>query len=371
MFNRATPGLPLTVMVLLSAGCGMVTTGEPWSTKNLSTPVGATDAARLHVEVAPEGRNPAALDPHEHLRDTALQILRQAADAEYALLRANSIEAMQYAPEHLDPLVRRGLVDDNRGVRFVAAMTIGQYRMDSLAHLLEPLLRDESESVQAAAIYGLRRCEKTVDLTPLSSMIVSDDPEVRANAAVVLGDLGNPTAVPVIRQAVGRGMDRVNAAKVKMVDLQLAEALVKLGEDRHIEAIRAALFAPAEQAELTAIACMMCGRLRDERTVPNLIRLARLTGQFQQPAEVRMAATWALAHIDPASSTTDVPMEYVASRQYQLRMQAALTLGEIGLPAALGALATLLADDNPLVQVAAASAVLQVLDPEASRRNQL
>lgn len=359
------------VLVLHGAGCAMVTTGEPWSTKELSTPVGAANAASLHVELTTRTRSPDTRTSQEHLRDRALQILRQAADAEYSLLRANAIEAMQFAPEHLDPLVRRGLVDDNRGVRFVAAMTIGEYRMDSLAHLLEPLLHDESESVHAAAIYALKRCAKTADLTPLSSMIVSDDPEVRANAAVVLGDLGNSTAVPVIRQALGRGMDRVNAAKVKMVDLQLAEALVKLGEVRQIEAIRAALFAPAEEAELTALACMMCARLRDERAVPNLIRLARLTGQFQQPAEVRMAATWALAHIDPARTTTEVPMEYVTSTQYQLRVQAALTLGEIGDSASLGVLTTMLADGNPLVQVAAASAVLQVLNPEASRRNRL
>ena len=116
---------------------------------------------------------------------------------------------------------------------------------------------------------------------------------------------------------------------------------------------------------------MMCARLRDERAVPNLIRLARLTGQFQQPAEVRMAATWALAHINPAGTTTEVPMEYVTSTQYQLRVQAALTLGEIGDSASLGVLTTMLADGNPLVQVAAASAVLQVLNPAASRRNRL
>jgi len=358
-------------IALFGIGCGMVTTGEPWSTKELSTPVGAANAASLHVEFAAETRNPDARSSQEQLRDSALQILRQAADAEYSLLRANAIEAMQFAPEHLDPLVRRGLVDDNRGVRFVAAMTIGEYRMDHLAHLLEPLLHDESESVHAAAIYGLKRCDKAADLTPLSSMIVSDDPEVRANAAVVLGDLGNSTAVPVIQQALGRGMDRVNSAKVKMVDLQLAEALVKLGEVRQIEAIRAALFAPPEEAELTALACMMCARLHDERTVPNLIRLARLTGQFQQPAEVRMAATWALAHVDPTGTTTKVPMEYVTSTQYQLRMQAALTLGEIGDPASFGVLTTLLADENPMVQVAAASAVLQLLNPEANRRNRL
>jgi hypothetical protein len=158
-------------------------------------------------------------------------------------------------------------------------------------------------------------------------------------------------------------MDRVNAAKVKIVDLQLAEALVNLGEDRQLEVIRAALFAPSEEGELTALACMICGRLHDERTVPDLIRLARITGQFQQPAEVRMAATWALARIDVMHALSEVPMGYLSDPQYQLRVQAALTLGEIGDPALLPALTTSMSDENPLVQVAAATAVLQILNP--------
>jgi len=351
----------LTAAALLGAGCDvMVTTGEPWSTKDQT--VGPPLAsASLHVPPMPQSQNPDA-----GLAGTALGILQEASIAPYPQLRANAIEGLQFAPEHLDPLVRRGLVDENRGVRFVAAMTIGRHRMEAIAHLLAPLLRDESESVQAAAIYGLKRCGKTVDLSPLATLILSDDPDVRANAALVLGDLGNASAVPVIQRAVGRGMSRVNAAKIKLVDLQLAEALVKLGEEQQIDGIRAALFAPAEEGELTAVACMMSGRLRDERTVPNLVRLARMTGEFQQPAEVRMAATWGLARIDPAMALVDVPMQYVTSDGYQLRLQAAMTLGEIGNPGSLATLSTLMGDQNPRVQVAAASAILQILRPSAS-----
>ncbi len=364
---KAVLMIELAAVASLGTGCDMmVTTGEPWSTKDQSTAGGPLALASLHVEPMPLSQN-----PETGLFDTALGILRQASTAEYPQLRANAIEGLQSAPRHLDAPVRRGLVDENRGVRFVAAMTIGEYRMQDLAHLLEPLLRDESESVQAAAIYGLKRCGKSVDLSPLANLILSDDPEVRANAALVLGDLGNASAIPVIERAVGRGMSRVNAAKIKLVHLQLAEALVKLGVERQIEAIRAALFAPAEEGELTAVACMMCGRLRDERTVPNLVRLARMTGQFQQPAEVRMAATWGLAHIDPAMAAIEVPLEYVTSDESQLRFQAAMTLGGIGNPGSLATLSTMMSDENPLVQVAAASAILQILNPDARRGDRL
>ncbi|MHC5007304.1 MAG: HEAT repeat domain-containing protein [Planctomycetota bacterium] len=351
-------------VLVQAAGCGFSPTGEPWSTKSESSVSNPDPLTVRTVHVSPQ-----APSHQSQLRASALELLERAAESDNAQMRANALEAMQVVPDHLGPHAARGLVDENRGVRFVAAMTIGDLKLDHLAHLLEPLLRDESESVQAAAIFGLHRCGRPVDLTPLAGMIVSDDPEVRGNAALVLGKLGNPTAVPVIHLAVGRGMALVSEPRVKMVDLQMAEALVKLGEEREIEVIRAALFAPPEQGELKALACLMVGRLRDHRTGPNLVRLALQEGPSRQPAEVRMAATWALAHIDPDQAPMEVPLEYVADPLFQLRAQAAHTLGEIGDPAALPRLATLLDDENPLVQVAAAGGILRIETRSPTGRN--
>ncbi len=149
----------------------MTETGEQWSTKSQSTLSGQLQPATLNLDqTEPE----AAMVPAA-LTATAVELLKQASESNNALLRANAIEGMHYAPEQLDPLVARGLVDHNRGVRFVAAMTIGEFRLDHLAHLLEPLLADPSDSVRAAAIYGLKSCGKPVDPSPLAAMIVSDD----------------------------------------------------------------------------------------------------------------------------------------------------------------------------------------------------
>ncbi len=349
--NDGKTGFGSIVTAVVLSGC-MARTGEDWSTKAHSAPQTGPLPAPAHD-----------LSQSDLLRGAALGMLMSASESSYDLLRANAIEAMQFAPDHAEPLVRRGLDDPNRGVRFVAAMTVGQMKMESLASLVEPLLDDGSKSVRAGAMYALKRCGRDVDLSPLAEMIRSDDPEVRANAALVLGELGNPSAAPMIRQAVGTGMARVGAARAKAVDLQLAEALVKLGDEQEMDVIRAALFAPADEGEITALACMMCGRLRDERTVPNLVRLARRTGEFQHPAEVRMAATWALARLASGQAAVEVPMSYATSTEYQLRIQAALTLGEIGAPASLPTLAGLLRDENPLVQVAAAGAILQIEGP--------
>jgi HEAT repeat protein len=360
----------IPLLPVLAAGCGFTPTGEQWSTKSQSS---VSNLEPLPEAAAPPppaaAPDPAVAEAPQPLYDRALSLIRRGAASPNALLRANSIQAMQYAPEHLEPVVAAALVDENYGVRYIAAMLIGDEELCGIAHLLEPLTRDGSASVQAAAIYGLRRCGQPVDLNPLADLILSDDPEVRGNTAMVLGRLGNRSAAPLIRQAVGQGMELVSEPRVKMVDLQMAEALVMLGDAGEIEAIRAALFAPPEQGELTALACMICGRLRDYRVVPNLVRLALQTGRERQPAEVRMTAVWALAHIDPAQAALEVPLEYVGDPQYQLRTQAALTLGEIGDEAALPYLIELLDDPSPLVQVAAAGGILQIKGGTGSERN--
>ena len=66
-------------------------------------------------------------------------------DAEEPLLRANAIEALHGVPEYLGPAVRQGLTDPNRGVRFVAAMTVGKKQLMEIAPLVEGLLEDEQE----------------------------------------------------------------------------------------------------------------------------------------------------------------------------------------------------------------------------------
>ena len=73
-----------------------------------------------------------------------------------------------------------------------------------------------------------------------------------------------------------------------------------------------------------------------------------------------MAATWALSQISRNLAPIEVPLAYIESHQYQQRAQAASTLGELGDPAAYAALASLLEDRNPMVQIAAAGAILRL-----------
>ncbi len=335
-------------------------TSELWSTKEASILGRSPGEAPLELEPLPSFPVAETTLNGPELRAAAIDLLWQAMDSQSALLRANAIEGMQYAPRYLAEVAGRGLVDDNRGVRFVTAMVIGRDQLKSVARLAEPLLRDPSDSVRAAAIYALYRNGIQVSLAPLGEMLRSEEPEVKANAAMILGDLGNRSAAPMLRQAKGQGLQRTPVARMRLVDMQIAEALVKLGDEEEIQGIRAALFAPPEQGELTALACQISAHLNDGRVVNNLNDLAMRTGERQQSPEVRMAAVAALAEIDPSQASMSVPLQFVTSEREELRAQAAMTLGAVRQSGALPTLSVMMGDTSPLVQVAAAAAIVRI-----------
>jgi HEAT repeat protein len=284
---------PLTI-----AACSNSPDQQVWTTKNQSMLGVQTDSPSLNAESAQGGSHSNA----RSLKEPAISVLLQAAESNDALLRANAIEALHHAPEYLPPVLQRALVDANRGVRYVAAISVGKFTLLELVALTEPLLHDESKSVQAAAMYALRRCGQKVDLNPLAAMLQSEDPEVKGNAAYVLGELDDRTAVELLRQSVGVGLNLATASRRRIVELQVAEAMVKLGATKEIDVIRAALFATSEEAEVAALACQLCGELKDGGALADLANIVHRSGPMERPPEIRMAAAQAVAEIDPTTA---------------------------------------------------------------------
>ncbi len=311
------------------------------------------------VEASPSGQS---------LRDSTIAWLEQAADHELPLVRGYSFEAMERAPALLSRLAPAGFIDENRGVRFIATMAVGQAGIEGLVPLLEPGQLDRSESVKAATIYALRALGQATDPTPLAAMAGSDDPEVRANAIMILGMLGNPSAIPLIKSTLGAGMLLANPMRVRVTELQAAESLVLLGDEGDIEPIRAALFAPVEQGEITVLACDMLGRLGDEQARPMLMRLIVADGNQRRPPEIRVAAAGALLRLSPPRDPAlgGVLIEASQNADARLRVQAAGALAHLSAPAGLEALTRLLADEDPLVKTAAAGAILAQLAGKAA-----
>lgn len=291
--------------------------------------------------------------------DNAVGVLEDAISDTRPQVRANAIEASHPLHPLAEKLARQGLVDENRGVRFVAAMTIGRLELREAAHLVRPLLDDGYDSVRAAAIFALYRCEEQVDLTPLAEMLKSDDPEVRGNAIFILGEIGNPSAAPMIRQIVGENLGEGRPATARLIELQAAEALARLGDKEQLHVIRGALFLPTEHFEFVALACQMCGRLEDYAAAGSLKRLIQAGGKERRPAEVRLASAAALGELGEAVPA-GVASEYIESTKPAIRAQVAWTLGRIGTRASLPALEELLNDPDTAVSVAAAGAIVRI-----------
>ncbi|MHC4911223.1 MAG: HEAT repeat domain-containing protein [Planctomycetota bacterium] len=295
------------------------------------------------------------------LRLASVDVLRQAMVSTDALLRMHAIEGLHRHPD-IEWAVDLGLDDVNRAVRFAACISVGKLKLAEQAPRLTGIAaNDESDSVRAAATYALYTNGLITDISELGRLLQKDDPEVRGNVAMILGELGNPSALPLLESVLGRPMGRTSPARARVTELQVAEAIVQLGDDRRLEGIRAALFSPGEEGELTALACQICGRLGDDGVAQRLHLMAVREGEQQQSAEVRMAAAWALGRLDPTRAPVSVPLAYIESPLPTHRAQAALTLGAIGRPSSLPVLERLLSDEDPLVQVSAAAAILRII----------
>lgn len=300
------------------------------------------------------------------LRERAIASLVDWSRDENALLRANAIEGLQAAPTRIEDAVRRGLTDVNEGVRFVAAMTAGELRLGGMLPLVEPLLVDASAQVRSAAIYAMRRNGAEVDPTPLSTMLMGSDPRLRAQAAFVLGELGDASAAPMLRSVVGNAPETGLAVEQRLARLQIAEALVKLGRDDAVHAIRAALYPyNADEVEAAALAAQILGELKDRNAVSVLIQKIeeRVTegGEYLMPPEVRLAAARSLGQMGYRDGRY-VADEFASSPEEALRAQAAFVYAETLDSAELGALSAMMEDRSPLVAVAASAATLRALE---------
>lgn len=298
------------------------------------------------------------------IREDAFVLLTDFAEAPEPELRANAIEAMSGAPGRIERYIAQGLIDTNEAVRFSAAMVAGYDRIDALTPSLLALLNDTSPSVRAAAIYALVRCGEPVDRSSLAvTLLDHPSPRHRANVAFVLGELGDPSALPLLRDAVRDQMTTASQSQVRILRLQISEAMIKLGDESQVESVRAALYpSRPEELEDAALAVQIIGEVQDKGALDQLIYLAayRERGQMM-PAEVRLAAAASLAKMGERGGYP-IAEEYEGDERGALRAQAAFVYGQTGHETNLPRLQVMMEDESPLVRLAAAAAVLELTD---------
>lgn len=319
------------------------------------------------------------------LREKALDMLVAAVLSADPLARANALEGLHAAPKRAEDAVRAALTDDNAGVRFVAAMTVGQLKLRQSAPFVETLLNDSDPRVRGAAIFALVKCGKQPDQTSLADMLQSDDPRIRSEAARLVGFIGNPSAAPMLkaaaadadarnRQLYGPNPSEQRFQLERLFQLQVAEALVRLGEGTALDSIRAALYPSSREGfESAAVAAQILGGLKDEKAAPMLVELIEQTvpgsppaadprqREYVQPREVRLAAAMALAQMNFPDGVYVAEM-YEKDADPAVRAQAAFVFGAVGRASDLARLETLMSDEVEMVRISAGASVLKILE---------
>ncbi|MFN4244134.1 MAG: HEAT repeat domain-containing protein [Tepidisphaerales bacterium] len=313
---------------------------------------------RSPVQVPPRpARKPIPTPPprnepvDQQLRDQARQIIEDfAVSPDSPIRRANAIEAAEKGlpREQAAPLVVRGLADPAPVVRFAAAVAAGDLKLLDVRPTLYKLAYDTDPQVRLAARYGLH---KLGDSTLTQEMLLGlrdERPEVRSNTVMLLGMLGEPSAIPPLRRLAG---DRNPTVR-----LQLYEALWRLG-DRNA-ANELVIFTLSRFPDEQVVALIALAQPRNPRVLEH-IRGWMVDDNFP---EVPLAAARAAGMLG-SDEGYGTAVQFLRANDPRQRIMAAMALGDIGRIDAQSRLRPLLADPDPDVRLAAAAAILKLRPP--------
>ncbi|MEM1445951.1 MAG: HEAT repeat domain-containing protein [Planctomycetota bacterium] len=339
-----TPSVLLTAALLL--GC------------STAAPPAVTPDAAAQDSGIPAVKPVADLNAH---RDRAVEVVRQASQSEDALLRTLALEAVQYAPDLALPLVTLGLTDESPAVRFSALYAAGKLRLVALTGMFQDAYLQDKEDpmydhVRAAIIFAAKRCGVADDriMSVMAGLLMHPDPRVRANAAMLTGELGNDSAIPLLRQCVHKPRaSKIGGIHWQLLSIQVAEALAKLGDANGLAELRRSSYSNFDEIRILSVQAL--GRLGDDAFWSNMNNFL-----VENPVEFRLAAAEGLARLgrDRGGMLT-VMAEASTHELATVRAQSAFALGPYDNDLARGYLVRLLKDADPKVRISAAAAILQ------------
>jgi HEAT repeat protein len=338
--------ISFVVLVALVVGCG-----GP-KTPKMPKPPAPPPAAPKRVE--------RPIDPR--LRSAAEAELAAAFQSSDAFLGANAVESTQktLGIEGKDRILA-ALNDRRVPVQFAGAVAAGTLRLEEAHGRLRQLATESRDGrVRAGSIFALHRLGDHQFSRELEKLATDQDPRVRGNTVLVLGLLGEPSAMNILST-----MRELNPA----VQLQILEAKYRLGDKDAKEQLVAGTVSSAPDDQI--ISLLALAGTRDPSVAPVL--RSKLTSDYP---EVSLAAARALGMIG-SDDGMGVALKFVDNRDKldprenpnnekvmdpgaRRRAMAALALGEIGRTDAQPQLEKLLRDPDANVRLAAATAILQL-----------
>ncbi len=322
--------LTLTLTFAL-VGCG---TNGPKPMKQMPPPKHAPP---------PPPRRPIPLD--QSLRQKAREQIEKSMASSDPIIRANAVEASQESLGDEDRIdIVSKLTDSEPVVRFAACMACGGLQLNEAHQKLLDLVHDPDMDVQIGSRYALHRIGDTRYSHDLEVFARQVDPHVRGNTVMVLGLLGERSALKILHA--------MRADPKAGVRLQVAEAEWRLGDDDGLTTLVGATISVYKDDQIIGV--MGLAGPKDRRVAPHI--RAKLVGEFD---EVCISAARALGQLGFDDGQT-VALNGAESPDPRIRALAALALGAIGRSDAQPALRKLLEAPEEPVRLAAATAILQL-----------
>ncbi|MCD6395144.1 MAG: HEAT repeat domain-containing protein [Planctomycetes bacterium] len=161
------------------------------------------------------------------LKSRALKIVGEAITDESGVMRSHAIEVIVTTKRReLMPQVLKLLADEQVHVRFGAGVAVGDMEYIAGEYMVKPMLEDPNPNARIAAAYAMVRLGKAEYAEKIRDAAKSTDQTVRANAALLLGKLGDKDNLPVLYEVL-RDLDSRDKAR-----FQAVESIARLGDEQ-------------------------------------------------------------------------------------------------------------------------------------------
>lgn len=318
---------------------------------------------------ATPGPGAATLTPEERLEleSRSLDLLLRAATTEIDVVACNAIEALvQVAPHDGRSAFRQALGASSPLARYAGYVALGELRDCTWPADFVRGTQDPAPRVRLAAAFAAYRCgQHGYGRMLLRALTDNPDENLRADAAYLIGRLGDPDARPALRAALSYPANRDS----NRVLLHLQWALAMLGDEAAAEYLIGSTLRDVASADALLIVADL-GHPEAEDALR--FRMRASSAPHVEPRLVAARGLGKLGNRDGFDLAAEM-IRYVDTRphpedpdrQMRIRSLAAHALGEIGDPRALPLLRQLAAQStDERLQVAACYAICKILAPE-------
>ena len=263
------------------------------------------------------------------LKAEATKIILEGLSSSNTQVRVNAIEmaASTNNPQFMAG-VQRLTTDELVLIRFAAAVAIGDAKYYAAKNDVAQLLKDNDENVRLAADYATVMLGGSKSYTQqIRAALASNDQQVRANAAFLLGKLGDRNVLPSLYQLI---QDEASDDRVR---LNAIDAIARLRDEKIYQKLWAMLISAYADDRVFGIRAM--GALGTSQANDSLLTMLK-----DDVPEVRLVAAEQLGRLGDTAGekivvnalTHDVSAATDQEAKAQIQTLAAMAIGQIRTP---------------------------------------